>query len=285
MINNYQYYAAPKSYGSVIVYTNKSAENALMKKSMYISIFVTFLAMLALMLVAIALSHYITRPVGEAFTKQKQFVSDASHELKTPLTVISANADLLEDEIGDNKWLGYIKSQTERMRTLVYDLLDLSRMDAAKEKQTVFERFNLSEAVTNAVLPFEGTAFELNKNLQVNIDENIYYYGNEKQIKQLAAIFLDNAMKYSNENGNVRVTLKKTKDKLQLEFFNTGCNVRDDEREKIFERFYRSDTSRARQTGGYGLGLAIAKSIMDSHRMKIVVNSVENAWMKFTISL
>ncbi|MDD6085178.1 MAG: HAMP domain-containing sensor histidine kinase [Oscillospiraceae bacterium] len=285
IVNNYQYYKAEKSYGYVLVYTNKSSENALMRKMLMISILVTVAAMLVLLGIAVILSNWTVKPVKEAFVKQKQFISDASHELKTPLTVISANADLLEEEIGENKWLGYIKGQTERMRTLVYELLDLSRMDAAKEPEKVFTEFSLSEAVTNAALPFESSAFEQNKNLQINIQDGILYTGNEKQIKQLTAIFIDNAIKYSNEKGNIIVTLRKEKERPVLEFFNTGCTIKDDEREKIFERFYRSDSSRARQTGGYGLGLAIAKSIMDSHKMKISVNSIENAWIRFTINL
>ena len=285
IVNNYQYYKAEKNYGYVLVYTNKSSENALMRKMLMISLLVTAAAMLILFGIAVVLSNWTVKPVKEAFVKQKQFISDASHELKTPLTVISANADLLEEEIGENKWLGYIKGQTERMRTLVYELLDLSRMDAAKEPDKAFTQFSLSEAVTNAALPFESSAFEKNKNLQIDIEDGILYTGNEKQIKQLTAIFIDNAIKYSNEKGNIVVTLKKEKESPVLEFFNTGCTIKDDEREKIFERFYRSDSSRARQTGGYGLGLAIAKSIMDSHKMKISVNSIENAWIRFTINL
>ncbi len=285
IVNNYQYYKAEKNYGYVLVYTNKSSENALMRKMLMISLLVTAAAMLILFGIAVVLSNWTVKPVKEAFVKQKQFISDASHELKTPLTVISANADLLEEEIGENKWLGYIKGQTERMRTLVYELLDLSRMDAVKEPDKAFTQFSLSEAVTNAALPFESSAFEKNKNLQIDIEDGILYTGNEKQIKQLTAIFIDNAIKYSNEKGNIVVTLKKEKENPVLEFFNTGCTIKDDEREKIFERFYRSDSSRARQTGGYGLGLAIAKSIMDSHKMKITVNSIENAWIRFTINL
>lgn len=284
IINNYQFYKQSKDYGYVLIFTNKSAENALMRKLMYISLLVMIIAMIIMLAVAVFISGYITKPVSEAFTKQKQFISDASHELKTPLTVISANADLLEEEIGENKWLGYIKSQTERMKTLVYELLDLSRMDAAKEAEKEFSEINLSEAVTNAALPFEGTAFELNKKYTINIEPDIRYYGNEKQIKQLVAIFVDNAMKYSNEGGNIRISLREEKDKILLEFYNTGCSIKDDERRKIFERFYRSDESRARQKkGGYGLGLAIAKSIADAHKMKITVDSIENEWIKFTI--
>jgi signal transduction histidine kinase len=283
LISIYQYYRLEKDYGYVVVFTNKSSENVLMKKMMMISIFVTLIAMLILLGVAVILSGWTVKPVKEAFANQKQFISDASHELKTPLTVISANTDLLESEIGDNKWLGYIKGQTERMRTLVYELLDLSRMDSAYEPHKAFAHFSLSNAVNNATLPFEGSAFEQQKNLMIDIQENINYFGNEKQIKQLTAIFIDNALKYSNEKGNIRVTLKKEHDKTILEFFNTGCTIKDSERDKIFERFYRSDSSRARQTGGYGLGLAIAKSIMESHKMKFSVDSVENAWIKFTI--
>lgn len=285
IINNYQFYRQEKDYGHVIIFTNKSSENALMRKMMIISITVTVFAMLLLLGAAIWISSLIVKPVKDAFENQKQFISDASHELKTPLTVISANTELLEDEIGNNKWLEYIKNQTERMRSLVYDLLDLSRMDAAREPEKNFKQFSLSEAVNNAALPFESSAFEQNKNLMINIDSHILYTGNEKQIKQLTAIFIDNALKYSNDNGNIKVTLKKDHEKPVLEFYNTGCSIREDEKEKIFQRFYRSDASRTRQTGGYGLGLAIAQKIISSHKMKINVDLLENAWIKFTITM
>ena len=228
------------------------------------------IALLVLSVLAYFLSKKSIQPIREAFDKQKQFVSDASHELKTPLTVISTNADVLEGEIGDNKWLNYIKSQTDRMSVLVNDLLNLTRLENSNNE---LERryFNLSKAIANTALPFECQAFESNKKFEVNIEDNIMLNGSEKHIKQMAAIFIDNALKYSNDGGTIQVTLKRSGERKLFSVYNTGQGIKETDTEKIFERFYRSDESRNRATGGYGLGLAIAKSVADKHKFKIHV--------------
>lgn len=219
-----------------------------------------------------------------AFEKQKHFISDASHELKTPLTIISANADVLSDEIGDNKWLNYIKSQTERMNVLVNDLLNLTRIEN-KTADFVCSEFNLSKAIESTALPFECQAFEMQKSLDIDIQEDLMFKGSEDHIKQMTAIFIDNALKYSNDQGKIKITLKAQGDKRILSVFNTGSGIKEDEKEKIFERFYRSDDSRARSTGGYGLGLAIAKSIIDRYKFKISIEIAEGESICFTVTM
>lgn len=221
-------------------------------------------------------------PMQISFEKQRQFISDAGHELKTPLTIISANADILSDEIGKNKWLDYIKTQTERMRILVSELMDLAKLgvlDAAPS----FQKFNLSSAIENMALPFESQAFEMNRKYEISIMPDLEYTGNPEQIKRMAGIFLDNAFKYSNEGGEIKLCLKEEGNKKILSIYNTGKGIKKGEEAKIFERFYRSDTSRARETGGYGLGLSIASTIAESHKIKIQVESVENEWIQFTL--
>ena len=270
MINSYQYYRASKPNGTIMILTDKSSEKDMLNQLKRTTIIVGLIALVVLSVLAYFLSKKSIQPIREAFDKQKQFVSDASHELKTPLTVISTNADVLEGEIGDNKWLAYIKSQTERMNVLVNDLLNLTRLENSNNE---LERryFNLSKAIANTALPFECQAFESNKKFEVNIEDNIMLSGSEKHIKQMAAIFIDNALKYSNDGGTVQVTLKRSGERKLLSVYNTGQGIKETDTEKIFERFYRSDESRNRATGGYGLGLAIAKSVADKHKFKIHV--------------
>lgn len=283
-LNQFQFYQMKKSNGTLMVLTDKSAEIDMLNKLIRTTVTIGTAAFLLLSVAAFFLSRQVVRPLKTAFEKQKQFVSDASHELKTPVTVISANADVLSDEIGENKWLTYIKSQTERMNILVNDLLNLTRLEN-NTADFIRQDFDLSKAVVNTALPFECQAFETNKKFIVDVDDNIRINGSEKHIKQMTAIFIDNALKYSDDGGTVRVILKKAGDKKILTVYNTGKGIRESEKDKIFERFYRSDESRNRSTGGYGLGLSIAKSIIDRHKFKISVETHERESVSFIITM
>ena len=285
MVNVYQFYNVRKNNGTLIALTDKTEEAKVMKQFIRTTIIIGVLTVIVLSFVGYFLSKKSIEPIKTAFEKQKQFISDASHELKTPLTVISANADVLYGEIGENKWLNYIKSQTERMNLLVNDLLNLTRLEN-NTSDFICSEFNLSQAVTNTALPFECQAFENNKKFIVDVEDGLTVTGSEKHIKQMTAIFIDNALKYSNDGGIVRVTLRKQGDKKILSVYNTGTGVKDSEKNKIFERFYRTDDSRTRQsTGGYGLGLAIAKSVIDKHKFKIVVENVEGKSIAFVVTM
>ena len=283
-VNSYQYYKASKPNGTIMILTDKSYEKNMLMQLKRTTIIVGLIALVILSVLAYFLSKKSIQPIKVAFDKQKQFVSDASHELKTPLTVISTNADVLEGEIGDNKWLKYIKSQTDRMSVLVNDLLNLTRLENSNNE---LERryFNLSKAIANTALPFECRAFESNKKFEVNIEDNIMLNGSEKHIKQMAAIFIDNALKYSNDGGTVQVTLKKSGDRKLFSVYNTGDGIKENDTEKIFERFYRSDESRNRATGGYGLGLAIAKTVADKHKFKIHVLNQPGKGVCFIVTM
>lgn len=285
MINSYQFYNVEKNNGTLIALTDKTDEKKVINQFIRTTIVIGALTVILLSFAGYFLSKKSIEPIKAAFEKQKQFISDASHELKTPLTVISANADVLSGEIGNNKWLNYIKSQTERMNLLVNDLLNLTRLEN-NTSDFICSEFNLSQAVTNTALPFECRAFETNKKFIVNIEDGLTVTGSEKHIKQMTAIFIDNALKYSSDGGIVRVTLKKQGDKKILSVYNTGTGVKDSEKDKIFERFYRTDDSRTRQaTGGYGLGLAIAKSIIDKHKFKVTVENEEGKSIAFVVTM
>lgn len=278
-----QFFRKDFTGGFVVVFSDRSADHLLLKQLLSVSILVFILMEGVVFFLTMILTKRAIRPMQETFERQRQFISDAGHELKTPLTIISANTDILQDEIGPNKWLNYIQSQTERMRTLVSDMMNLTKLEMGDPRKD-FTSFSLSAAVSSAALPFESQAFEQEKKLTMDIQENMQYAGNMEQIVQLVAIFIDNAIKYSDEHGEIRVTLQQVRDKKTLKIFNTGKGITEAEKEKIFERFYRSDSSRARQTGGYGLGLSIAKRIADTHRIKIQVESEYEHWICFILT-
>lgn len=207
------------------------------------------------------ISNWISKPVEDAFNKQKDFIADASHELKTPLSVITASAEALEANPKEKKWLNNIKSESERMNNLIIDLLDLAKTENGNIELTMG---NLSKVVEHSVLTFEGIAFEKNIKLDYHIDKDINIKMNENSIRQVMEILLDNAIKHSSEKGKVEVNLTDGKE-IVLTVTNTGDPIPKGEEEKIFERFYRLDKSRNRNENRYGLGLAIAKNIITSH--------------------
>lgn len=239
-------------------------------------------AWILLLILAIFLVNKMTEPVAETFEKQKRFISDAGHELKTPLAVISANANVLENEIGDNKWISYIRTETGRMDNLVKNLMELASIDDSSKAEHHAE-FDLSKAVLSAGLPFESLAFEKGTVIQFEVQPEIVFKGNEERIKQLVTILLSNAVKYGNERGIIRVSLSSERKKISLSVYNTGQGIAAEEKEKIFDRFYRVDKARSRQSGSYGLGLAIAKAVVDEHHGKISVESEFGKWIRFDI--
>ena len=222
----------------------------------------------------------ITKPVAESFDKQKQFIADASHELKTPLSVIIASADALESNPSEKKWLANIKSESDRMNKLIADLLDLAKSEAIDDKSE-FAVGDLSKLIEKASLTFEGIMFEkgvvLNDDIQSGIELNMNSY----KIQQLISILLDNAVKHSEKGGTVEIALKKDKD-IVLTVTNDGEGIPKGEEEKIFERFYRADASRNRNDNRYGLGLAIAKNICQLHNATITAKS-ENGKTTFKV--
>lgn len=283
-INEYQYTVANKSYGKIIVFTDYSIENTMLTRLINTILIVGAISIIIIFGVVVLLSYWATKPVQIAFDRQKQFISDASHELRTPLAVIATNAGVLEGTIGSNKWLSHIQSNIQRMNLLVNDLLNLTKVDNAAQTLP-FIKFNLSKAFLNAALPFESTAFEDDKHFSLDVQEDIEYTGNEESIKQMIIIFLDNAFKYTDSNGTIKASLNICSGKRVIKIYNTGVGIAKEEYEKIFERFYRSDSSRSRSTGGYGLGLSIAKSIVEAHKGQITVNGIKEEWVEFSVIL
>ncbi len=244
---------------------------------------------LAFLVISIFLARFTIKPVKTAWEQQRQFVADASHELKTPLTVVLANTGILlshkEDKIAlQEKWIYYIKDEAERMKKLVEDMLFLAKSDTAKMPLEKYD-VNFSDLVFNSLLAFESVAFEQKIRLKQEIAQDVFLCGNEAQLRQLITILLDNACKYTPADGQVSVTLLKKQDKVSFSVKNTGSFIPKEEQGKIFGRFYRVDESRVRKEGGYGLGLSIAKSIAEAHKGKLSVVSSEQEGTIFTAQL
>ncbi|WP_339298541.1 HAMP domain-containing sensor histidine kinase [Paenibacillus sp. FSL R5-0623] len=286
---DWAYVVDPSGDGHMIVFIDVTAQQGILTNLIY-----TFAVVGLVMLIVIYfLSRYFANrsiaPVREAFEKQKQFIGDASHELKTPLAIINTNADVLlanqEDTIANQaKWLHYIKSETERMTGLTNDLLYLTQMDDSRSTM-IHAKFNMSDAVESIILPMEAVIFEKNISLDYNIEPNLTVHGNCEQIKQVILILLDNAVKYSGTKGAVNVTLQKQNNDVVLAVSNTGEGIAPEHLDRIFDRFYRTDSSRARKHGGHGLGLAIARSIVDQHKGELYARSVVGEGATFYVRL
>ncbi len=227
------------------------------------------------------LTKWLTKPVIESFSKQKQFIVDASHELKTPLAIITASAESLELEPTEKKWLDNIKSESERMNKLVTDLLDLAKSENMEIKEK-YNINNLSKIIEKTSLTFESLIYENKLEIEDNIDKDIMFSCNPDKIRELLGILLDNAIKHSTKNSKITVNLYKDKNNIILEIKNKGKEITKEDQEKIFDRFYRVDESRNRSDNRYGLGLSIAKNIVISHNGKISVNC-KNGYTTFKV--
>ncbi len=273
-----------RPYGKLLVVLDSQLELESAQQLLVISSLVGLAAFLLLSVGAVLLIRRMTKPVQESFDKQKQFVWDASHELKTPLAVISANSEALAGEIGENRWLSYIQSEVQRTDQLVKNLLTLARMDRAGQ-QLEKHPFDLSRAVLSVTLPFESMAFETGKTLATDVTPNLQYNGNEEMLKQMAVILIDNALKYANDGGTVTVSLLARGDRRILRVHNTGAGIKQEDLPRVFERFYRGDEAHSREKEGNGLGLAIAKTIVTAHKGKIAAESELGHWACFTVTL
>lgn len=249
-----------------------------------LAVFIFALLLYAIIVVIVfGLSVTIFRPLKENLYRQKRFVSDASHEMRTPVAIISANADVLKNFI-NNTYLDSIKTQTERLEKLVSDMLALAKTDEERIA-LVKENFSVTDEVLEAVLPYEALLFEKGKTLITDIEPDVSVTGDRQSFKTILNVLVDNAIKHSDKNATIKISLKKEGSKAVLTVFNTGSLVREEDSARVFERFYRADASRSRDSGGSGLGLAIAKSLADANKWKIQARSVFGVSMTLTLTL
>ena len=259
---------------SLVIIDNSTFSNVLLPL-LQMSIIIFILLECLFIFITNKLTSWIIRPVEESFEKQRQFIADASHELKTPLTVILANTEALEKDRNENKWFNNIKNEIERMNNLIINLLDLAKLENNNSNNNYFNN-NLSKLVEMEILTFESLIYEKNLILDYNISPNIMFNCDKDQIKQLVAILLDNAIKHSYDRSPIIINLYIEKKDIILEVKNKGNELSKEDEEKIFERFYRVDESRNRDSNRYGLGLAIAKNIVLNHKGIISASSSNN---------
>lgn len=245
-------------------------------------------ALAVFLVISVFFSRWALRPVQRAWGQQQRFVADASHELKTPLTVILANTAILREHpersiASQSQWIESTQTEAERMQELVCDMLDLAKPGHAPSQQ--HEPVDLTDLVEGVLLQFESVAFERHVALSAEIDRAVSVTGDATRLRRLTATLLDNACKYANEGGSIAVTLRQTVRHIELRVHNTGTAIAREDLPHVFDRFYRADKARTRATGSYGLGLAIAREIAKEHGGTIEAASEESTGTTFTVTL
>lgn len=248
------------------------------------SIAVSITGIVFVLILIVVFSKRIVSPMAQSYEKQKTFITDASHEIKTPLAVIEANTEVVEIENGESQWTRSIKEQISRLSELTEKLVFLAKMD--EERNTfVMTEFSLSKLAQEITEGFNGMAKAQNKKYTVSIDSDIGVKADEKAIKQLLSILIENAFKYSDREGNIAVTVKKNGKYKEIEVRNTADNLKKGDLSILFERFYRLDSSRNSNTGGSGIGLSIAKAIAEAHKGKIKAYSLDGKEIVLKVSM
>lgn len=268
-----------------IAFVDMSMEQATLQKMMYSYLQIALAALLLLLGVSVVLSRWATRPVEKAWRQQRQFLSDASHELKTPLTVILSNAEMLQSApLADKpaRWADNIRSEAGQMKSLVEEMLTLARADNAVPTAVMGE-VSLSDLATDCVLAFEPVAFEAGKPLESDITPDVTVTGDADKLRQLIGVLLDNAIKYGAAGGTITLSVQKTGSSARLTVANPGEPIPAQQLSRLFERFYRADASRGEQSG-FGLGLPIAASIATEHKGTLKAES-DQASTRFLFSM
>lgn len=276
---NLRFFRKDTVVNQVLVYADISGELATLTNLLRNCIFIGIACFLAFLLISFLLAKWVVQPVDRAWQQQRQFIADASHELKTPLTVIMTNAELLQnadyDEASQSAFSSSILVMSRQMRDLVEQMLELARTDNV-QIHTVFSSFDFSRLVSDAVLPFEPVFFERGLTLRTEIAGNILVNGSPSELRQVLDILLDNAQKYSRENSTTWVTLQRRgKNHCLLAVADEGEAIPPQDLKNLFKRFYRADQARSRN-GSFGLGLSIAESIVKRHKGKIWAESKNN---------
>ncbi|UJF16258.1 HAMP domain-containing histidine kinase [Jeotgalibaca sp. MA1X17-3] len=284
LADEFKYNVVTKDYGSLLIFVSLDRELEIFYSFLENSIIIGSIAIFMVFLIILIFSKKAIAPIAESYEKQKQFITDASHELKTPLTIISTNAEVIEMSSGESQWTKSIHNQVHRLSKLIESLVSLTRMDEEKN-QLIKNDFSLSQVVEETAEAFLEMGLMKGKELIIRVEKEINYDGNEDSIRQLVSILLDNALKYGLKNEPILISLKRQGKKYVIQTINKSENLRIQNYDMLFERFYREDLSRNSQLEGYGIGLSIAKAIVLKHKGKITAESLDGKRMIFTIQL
>lgn len=267
---------------TIIIFLNCAKDIENMRSLLYMSIVISCGALLLVFLLVLPLSKKAIQPIAQNIELQKRFITDASHELKTPLTSISTSVDVIELDRGKDEWTDNIRSQVGRMSGLVSQLVTLSRLDEVKPVAEN-EHFDLSGAAWEILEVHTPQAKAAGKEIKTDIEDNVMMTGEKASIQQMLSVLIENAIKYSDDNSEIRFSLSKSYGKIKIEVFNTCNYEKIPDTKRLFERFYRPDESRNSATGGNGIGLAIAKSVVEAHGGTIMADCPSGKTMTVTV--
>lgn len=282
-VDNYRYLTCSVENGVRIIFLDCGRQLDNFQNLVITAVIVSLTGLFSVLILMIYLSSRIVKPFSDNYEKQKRFITDAGHELKTPLTIIDADTEVLEMDFGENEWLKDIRSQTKRLADLTNAMIFLSRMEEGLKNEIAAE-FSLSDMAEDMVSAFQAPAKVNEKVLTANIAPMIFMKGDEKAVCSLLTILLDNAIKYSDEKGNISLSLEKQKNRICLTVFNSSEHISKEQLSHLFDRFYRTDDSRNSQTGGYGLGLSIAAATVAAHKGKIIAETKDEKSLKITVT-
>lgn len=284
-IDSYKYYVVRNGDNrNTAVFLDCYQEQRMLRAVAAVSVLAAAVCIVGVYVLVCLLSKKAVEPFIESSQRQKQFITDASHELKTPLAVMTTGLSVLELEVGENKWTAMLKSQTEKLSSLVCALVTLSRMDEEKPKLNV-KGFDLSAAVVDTAEAFTVHAESTGHVLDVDIAPSMKYRGDEALIRQLCSVLLDNAVKYALTDSTVSLTLMRERGYAVLRCVNECEPISDEDMKHLFDRFYRTDKSRNSSTGGFGVGLSIARSIAEAHGGTISASAPRPGMIEFTVML
>lgn len=280
---SYAYRVIPIENRFIYLFIDHSRELDTFFSFLTASILISIIAFTLVSVLIVVFSGKTIKPIAESYNKQKRFITDAGHELKTPLSVIKAANEVIEIEHGESKWTKSINNQVIRLTELTDKLVLLSRM--SEDNGLNFTRFSLSETLNECISYFEAVEFSGDKEIHTDISENITFFGDEKAIAQLFTLLTDNALKYSPEGSIINVCLRKSPRETEIVFLNPAENIPQGNNNILFERFYRHDSSRNSEMGGHGIGLAAAKAIVDAHKGRISADNPDGKSFRITVTL
>lgn len=281
---SYQYTVVSYHDFQIILFQQDQNGQKTLHQILWISMLSGFLMTLILIAVIILLSKHMVKPLSDSFIQQKQFISNAGHELKTPVTVISATTDLLERKHGTDRLYDTIKAQVEKMSRLITELLELTKFSEKSKDPVDFHLFSISETVETTLLYFESRAFELEHPLHLEIAENLTMYGDALKMERLVGILIDNALKYADAKTEIQFCLSESNHKIYLSCSNLCSDLTQEQMTHLFDRFYRAEEFHSHQKEGFGLGLSIAQAIAEQHKGEISASLHENK-ITFTVKL